>query len=330
MSFSSVVRGLGLAAIVVAASANVGCIKKTLTKGQIESTRTASAAFQSTADFETAKYASSAGLAQFEGMHMLAPDDDNAYYLLIRGWASQGFAFIEDDLELAIIQGDDDQIAYQRARAKSAYTRAVNYGLEWMEKKHSGINDVIKAGNEKGIQDYVAKFDDEEDADYLFWTGQAWMSRANVDKADMAYVGQVFIGKAMIERAAQLKDDIEHGSAHVILASYYARTGYNTLGEESFSKSKAEFDKASQINGGKVLLGKVQMARAYACRMKDDSAGRKASFEMYSKLLHEVLDAEDPLPEARLTNAIAKRRARRYLSKKWIEEVEREDCGWDF
>jgi hypothetical protein len=47
------------------------------------------------------------------------------------------------------------------------------------------------------------------------------------------------------------------------------------------------------------------------------------------KLMNEVLAAEDPLPEARLTNAIAKRKARRYASKKWIEEVSREDCGWE-
>jgi hypothetical protein len=323
------IRRFGLALALAASLGSTGCIKKMLTKGQIESTRTASAAFQGTADFETAKYASSAGLAQFEGMHFLAPDDDNAYYLVIKGWGSQAFAFIEDDMELAILAGDDDQVAYHRARAKSAYTRAVNFGLEWMEKKHSGVNDVIKSGNEKAAQDYFAKFDSESDADFLFWTGQAWMSRVNVDKADIGAIGQIYVGKAMVEQAVKLKDDIERGSAHVILASYYARTGYNTIGEESFQRAKAEFEKAAQINGGKVLLGKVQMARTYACRMKDDTPGRKASFEMYMKLLTEVLEAEDPLPEARLTNAIAKRKARRYASKKWIEEVSREDCGWE-
>ncbi|MBI2388261.1 MAG: hypothetical protein HYV09_01480 [Deltaproteobacteria bacterium] len=321
--------GLALALVMAASVGSTGCIKKTLAKGQIKSTREGSAAFQTTADFETARIAASAGIAQFEGMHMLVPDDDNAYYLLIRGWASLAFAFVEDDLENAILTGDEDQIAYQRARAKSMYTRAVNYGLEWMEHKNAGVNDAIKHGSEKEIQDYVQKFDDADDADFLFWTGQAWMARANVDKADIGGIGQVFVGRTFVERAAQLKDDIERGSAHVLLGSYYARTGFNTLGQESFDKSKAHFDKAMQINGGKVLLGRVQFARTYACRMKDDSPGRKASFEMYMKLLNEVLEADDPLPEARLTNAIAKRKARRYTSKKWIDDVAREDCGWE-
>lgn len=322
--------GLALAFVLGTSLGSTGCIKKTLAKGQIKSTREGSAAFQTTADFETAKYAASAGIAQFEGMHLLVPDDDNAYYLLIKNWASLAFAFVEDDMELAILAGDDDMAAYHRARAKSMYTRAINYGLQWMEAKHAGVNEAIKHGSEKEIQEYVQKFDDEDDADFLFWTGQAWMSRVNVDKADMGGVGSLFIGRTFVERAIALKDDIERGSAHVILGSYYARTGFNTLGQESFDKAKAEFDKATQINGGKVLLGKVQMARTYVCRMKDDSPGRKESFALYMKTLQEVLDADDPLPEARLTNTIAKRKARRYASKKYIEEVAREDCGWEF
>jgi len=321
--------GLALAFVLGTSLGSTGCIKKTLAKGQIKSTREGSAAFQTTADFETARIAASAGIAQFEGMHMLVPDDDNAYYLLIRGWASLAFAFVEDDVELAILAGDEDQITYQRDRAKSMYTRSVNYGLQWMESKHEGVNEAIKHGSEKEMQDYVAKFTDEDDADFLFWTGQAWMSRVNVDKADIGAIGQIFVGRTFVERAVQLKDGIERGSGHVILASYYARTGFNSLGQESFDKAKAEFEKAFAINEGKVLLGKVQMARTYACRMKDDSPGRKESFALYMKMLNEVIAAEDPLPEARLTNAIAKRKARRYISKKWIQEVAREDCGWE-
>ena len=44
----------------------------------------------------------------------------------------------------------------------------------------------------------------------------------------------------------------------------------------------------------------------------------------YEKMLNEVLAAGDPLPEARLQNLIAKRRARRYLENKLFQE----DCGF--
>ena len=46
--------------------------------------------------------------------------------------------------------------------------------------------------------------------------------------------------------------------------------------------------------------------------------------ELYEKLLNEVLSAEDPDPNLRLQNAIAKRRARRALTRPAME-----DCGFD-
>ena len=49
----------------------------------------------------------------------------------------------------------------------------------------------------------------------------------------------------------------------------------------------------------------MSMARYYAVNVGDH--------ELYRELLQEVLDAGDVLPEARLSNAIARRRAQRYL-----------------
>ena len=45
------------------------------------------------------------------------------------------------------------------------------------------------------LVDNAGLFTDVEDADFLFWTGQAWMSRVNVDKGDIGAIGQVFIGR---------------------------------------------------------------------------------------------------------------------------------------
>jgi hypothetical protein len=306
---------------------STGCIKKILLNGQIEGTRKGSAAMQTTADFEVARIAASAGIAQFEGMHLLAPSNEDGYFLLVRGWASYAFAFVEDDMEIALLEGKDDMATYHRERGISAYTRAIEYAKQWMESKHPGFEDAAKTGKEETMVEYIKQFDDESDADILFWVGYAWMARANLDKIKLA--GTVYAGRVIIERVVELKDDIENGSAHVLLGAFSARTGIATLGEDSFKASKAHYDKATQINGGKVLLGQVQMARTFVCRGKDESPGRKDSFAQYTKLLNDVLAADDPLPEARLTNAIAKRKARRYASKKWIEEFAREDCGWD-
>ncbi len=306
-----------------------GCIKKMLVDGQIEGTRKGSAAMNGTADYEVARAASSAGLAQFEGMHLLAPDNTDGYYLLVKGYTSYAFAFVEDDMENAYLANDDAMGDYHQQRAKSLYTRAVGYGTEWLDKQHAGFDAASKSGNENSIKQYLAQFDSKEEVDIMFWTGQAWMARANTTK-EPALVGTLYIGQAMIERVTQLAPDYERGSPWATTASYYARTGAAMIGVESFAKSKELFEKAKQISNNTVLLFDVQMAMTYACRMADDSPGRRASFELYGKLLSGVLMAEDTSPDTRLLNAIAKRRARRYLSQRWIDENGTEDCGWEF
>src|SRR5262249_55272431 len=112
-----------------------GCIKKMLLDGQIQGTRDASSAMNTVGDYELARGAVSGGLAQFEGMHKLAPDNEDALYLLTRSWTSYGFAFVEDEYEQAVDADDDSLAEYHKKRARNAYDRAVFFGLELLGHK---------------------------------------------------------------------------------------------------------------------------------------------------------------------------------------------------
>jgi hypothetical protein len=322
-------RFAGLALSIALSLGASGCIKKMMIDGQIDGTVEGAEAMNGTADYEVARSAASAGIAQFEGMHLLDPGYTPGYFLLVKGYTSYAFGFVEDEMEAAYVEGKDDLGDYHKQRARSLYTRAIGYGTQWMESQHEGFAAAEKTGAEDKIVAYIKQFDDKDDAPMLFWTGYAWMARANVTK-ETALLGTIFVGRAMVARAVELQDDIEHGSGHVVLGSYEARTGFATLGEETFASAKKHFDRAMEITGGKLLLPKVQLARTYLCRGKDDSPGRAQSFAAYTKALQEVLDADDPLPDLRLLNAIAKRKARRYISKKYITDTAQPDCGWDF
>jgi TRAP transporter T-component len=304
-----------------------GCIEQMLIDGQVEGTRKASARFDSTADFEIAEAASAAGLAQFEGLYELAPSHHDAVYMLIKAYASHGYAFVEDELERAILKGDDEHADYQKQRAVSLYTRAIEYGVVWLAQRHPGAKAVLDSGNEKQWVDYVAKFDDKKDGEILYWIANAWIARVNVAK-ESALIGTLYVGKVLLDRAIALDAALEFGQAEALAGAYDARTGEVTLGPASFATSKAHFDNAKKLASG-YLLSPVLQALTYACHMSDDSVGRTKSFALYRATLQSVIDAPDPMPSQRLSNAIAKRRARRYLSRKWIEEVMREDCGWD-
>ncbi len=286
-----------------------GCIKQILTDGQIESTRKGSAAVDTVGDYEVANAAAFAGLAQFEGMHYLAPENKNALFLLTKGWTGATFGFTEDLMEQAEDTDglDSPMFLYQQSRTIAGYERAIYYGTMLAEMKSPGFEPAQK--NDSAMKEWLKPFS-AEDAGDLFWLGYAWIARANAGKDNPAFVGSLFVGVAIMERSVELDEEYGYASGHTVLGSYHARMAMAELDE-----SKKHFEKAIAITKGNLLLPKVQMAAKYYC-MKGDK-------ESYVKTLTEVLDAGDTMPLQRLQNTIAKRRAKRYMSKERMK-----NCGF--
>src|ERR1035437_1155927 len=116
-----------------------GCIEAMLTNGEIEGPRRGAAAMDTVADFELARSATQAGLAQFEGMHRIAPKNEDALFLLTQGWGGYAWGFVEDEMEIARDRGDDGTADYHRDRAHMAYDRAIFYGLELLGHEADGF-----------------------------------------------------------------------------------------------------------------------------------------------------------------------------------------------
>jgi hypothetical protein len=304
----------GFSALVVLSSlafASTGCIKQMLLDGQIEATRKASAGVDTISDYEVANSAAFAGIIQFEGMHYLAPENEDALFLLTKGWAGATFGFIEDQMEQAEdAEGSESPLyLYHQARARAGYDRAIYYGTKLLEMRNEGFEAAKK--NDATMKEWLAKFDDaEKDAPNLFWTGYAWMSKTNIAKEDPAVVADLFIGVAMVERSLQLDENYMMGLGHVAMGAYHARTAMAELDD-----AKKRFDKALAMTGGKALVVKFQLGAKYYCM--------KADKENYVKYLTEVVQAGDVMPTQRLANTIAKRRAKRYLSKERMR-----NCGF--
>src|SRR5579863_5393912 len=74
-----------------------GCLSAALADGQIAATRDASGVFNSIGDYELARGAAEAGLVQFEGMHRLRPDNEDALFMLTQSWVGYGYAFPEEE-----------------------------------------------------------------------------------------------------------------------------------------------------------------------------------------------------------------------------------------
>jgi hypothetical protein len=70
-------------------------------------------------------------------------------------------------------------------------------------------------------------------------------------------------------------------------------------------RAKVLFDEVLQKTERRNLMVQLSMARYYAVNVGDH--------QLFRELLQEVLDAGDVLPEARLSNTMARRKAQRYL-----------------
>jgi hypothetical protein len=304
---------LGLAAALSFGSS--GCIMKILTDGQIQATRQASTAFDTIGDFDLARSAAEASFGQFEGMHALAPYNTDALFLLTKSWAGYGAGFVMDEIERAQDANNDALEEYQRKRARMAFDRAVFYGLELLAQKAEGFEANKK--NAQGLAKWLDQnFKDKEDAPNLLWTGIAWLSRADVMKGDEdegpVFISEVYIAVAMIERAVALDASVDSYTGLVALAAYHARNGMAEPDE-----AKKILDIAMQKTQGKVLMVPVAYATTYAC-VKGDAP-------LYQDMLNKVLSAQDPDPYIRLENAIAKRKAKRWIAKRRAHE----SCGID-
>jgi hypothetical protein len=128
-------------------------------------------------------------------------------------------------------------------------------------------------------------------------------------KDEPEYVAELYIGAAMVERSRELAPDMYAYGATNILAAYHARSSMAELDE-----AKKLLDYALEKTQRKSLG--IQLTYAHFACMKGDQA-------LYEKMLNEILAAEDPDPNLRLQNTIAKRRAKRALSKSAME-----DCGF--
>lgn len=302
-------RKVGLAVALCALAAS-GCIDSMIMNGEIAATRKASTALDTVADLELAKTAAQAGLAQFEGMHKLAPDNEDALFMLMQTWGAYAWGFVEDEMEEAQDRDDEDAAEYHKKRAKLAYGRAIAYGVELLGKRAPGFEQASK--NDKALTAWLQEnFPAKEDAENLFWFGYAWVSRVNLLKDDPAAVADLYVGVDVIEHSVKLDPDFYWQSGKVALAAYHARTA-----DAEVKQAKSMFDEALAKTERKSLVVQLTYAQNYACVMADKP--------LYEKLLGEVLAADDPDPAQRLTNAIAKRRAKRYLSKRRMQ-----DCGFD-
>lgn len=274
-----------------------GCLDRIIIDGTLSSTRTASKVFDTLSDLEVAKEGAGSSIVQVEGMMALAPDNEDGLFILTQSWTGYASAFIEDSWEAAVDAEDDGLEIWHATRAKNAYDRALVSGSALLERRQPGFKAAQR--NADTMKAYLAKFG-KDDAENLLWVGLAWLSRGGVAAEKPEVVADLFVGVMLIERSVELDETLAYATGLAALGAYHARSPDAELAE-----AKKLFERALTLTQRKALTVQLMYAQNFACQSHDE--------KLYRALLNEVVDADDVLPEQRLENVVARRKAARYL-----------------
>lgn len=223
------------------------------------------------------------------------PGDRQYLALLAKSYAQYAFGFYEEDM-LRFRGRDDGKFADARRRADEFYERGKTYGLRALGTKGAMKQALTGAlpSLEKALRGSTKK-----DLPVLFWSAFAWGNWLNLHRDDpTAFVDTPRV-QAIAERVVALDPGYAHGAALSFLGALHASRPPMLGGNPA--KAKEYFDRAVEMAPA-YLMNKVMAAQYLAVQMNDSG--------MFRRLLSEVMAADAAaLPEQRLANELAKRRA---------------------
>ena len=296
-------RRLGMAVLVLGLVGLMGCdTEKLAADSTAELFGRAAPGVEQHWDYELVGKSFPASIIQLEGLLKVVPDNETIGLSLVAAYIGYGTGWIEDRVEVADIEDDWEEADHLRGRALVMYNRAWDLSKHFLRNRDAGFDEALKGGVDTLEAWLNAVFTEKADAAILLWAGASLGSRINMGMEDMDTVADLPLAKVILNRSVELDPD------------FMFMIGRMTMGVLAASEFPPDMDRAKSIlddvlekTERRNLMVQMNMARHYAVNIGDH--------KLFTQLLQEVLDAGDVLPEARLSNTIARRRAERYLGQ---------------
>jgi predicted anti-sigma-YlaC factor YlaD len=239
-------------------------------------------------------------LKTIESLLAEAPEHEGLLYAAVSGFTQYAYAFVEQEADFA---EDEDyrRATQQRARAKRLYLRARGYGLRGLDVQFEGF-----AGKLREDPATALAKTKREHVPLLYWTAAAWAAATALSVDDSELTADQFQVEAIMRRVLELDERYENGSVHDFFLAFEA--GRPSAAGGSTQRAREHFERAMQLSRGLRAFPLVTAAESLAVAAQDR--------EEFEEMLQQALAIDtDAMPEVRLANLVAQKRARWLLER---------------
>ena len=240
------------------------------------------------------------GLKTIESLLLQSPHHKGLLLAATSGFTQYSYAFVQTRADFA----EDSDVAGAtalRAQAGRLYMRALGYGMRGLEEVQPGTRASLRSDPRAALSRFR-----KADVAQLYWTAMAWGAAISLNKTDIELGADLPQVEAIMRRALELDEGYELGSLYDFFIVYEG--GRPAAAGGSVERARASLSRALQLSRGKRATPLVSFAETV-----DVSLQNRAEFK---QLLNQALAIDvNALPEQRLANIIAQRRAQWLLAR---------------
>jgi len=290
-----------LAAVVLFALPSAGCSVMISKVGNVLAS--GSSVYSSDNDPEFVWDAVPFGLKTTEALIVHAPKNKNLLLTAASGFTEYGYGHLQQDADF--MEATDLSTATTlRTRARKMYLRALDYGLRGLEVDIPNFRAQLR----QDPQAAVGKLRKVQ-VPLMYWTGSAWGAAISISKDDPELTADQHLVEALMRRALALDETWQQGLIHDFFITY---EGARASVGGSKAQAREHFQRAMQLAQGTRIWPLLDYAEAIS--VSDQNRKEFQSF-LQQALAFDI----DKVPEERLSNLIAQRRAKWLLGR--IDEL---------
>ena len=241
-------------------------------------------AFTVESNWEQFRSAIPANLKLMEGLLQSAPHNEKLLAALVKGHA--GMAYGVWETRFLGERWADREGSFPRRQAVEGYSKAIGHGLQYLSQQGVSLDDLHRhLRKPNGVQKLLADKmgDDLWDIEAIFFTAQALAGLINLQKQNIAVVGELALAKALFDRACKLRPDFHFGACELFYGSYQSSRPRMMGGNPK--KGRKIFERAIRQYPQNYLL-RVAFIEHYIIPMGDEALYKKQK-KILEKASHE-------------------------------------------